>query len=131
MVSQLPPPVLLLGDFNAHNSVWGCVDTNAKCLELATFLLQSNLCPLNTTDITYIHPSTGSHSSIDLAICDPALFLDISWNVNDDLCESDHFPVILSTCRRLLWEAHKDGICRKLSRTPTNFCVKIDSAMKK
>jgi len=34
-----------------------------------------------------------------LAICDPALFLDIYWNVNDDLCWSDHFPVILSTCR--------------------------------
>jgi len=31
----------------------------------------------------------------------------------------------------LLWEAHKDGICRMLSGTPINFCVKIDSAMKK
>jgi exonuclease III len=47
LVSQLPPPVLLMGDFNAHNSLWGCVDTNAKGLELATFLLQSNLCLLN------------------------------------------------------------------------------------
>ena len=46
---------------------------------------------------TYIHPATGSRSSIDLAICDPALFLDLFWNVHDDLCGSDHFPVILST----------------------------------
>jgi len=80
-VSQLPPPILLLGDFNAHNSLWGCVDTNAKGLEVATFLLQSNLCLLNKKDITYINPATGSHSSIVLAICDPALFLDIAWNV--------------------------------------------------
>jgi len=71
-VSQLPPPILLLGDVNAHNSLWGCVDTNAKGLEVATFLLQSNLCLLNKKDITYIHPATGSRGSIDLAICDPA-----------------------------------------------------------
>jgi len=32
--------------------------------------LSSNL--LNSKDITYIHPATGSRSSIDLAICDPA-----------------------------------------------------------
>jgi len=44
MVSQLPPPTLMLGDFNVHNSLWGCVDTDAKDLEVATFLLQSNLC---------------------------------------------------------------------------------------
>jgi len=88
-----------MGDFNAHNSFWGCVDKNAKGLEVASFLLQSNLCLLITKDITYIHPATGSCSSIGLAICDHALFLDISWNVNDDMCVSDHFPVILSTCR--------------------------------
>jgi len=55
--------------------------------------------PTKQKNITYIHPATGSHSSIDLAICNPALFLDFSWNVNDDLCGSNHFPRILSTCR--------------------------------
>ena len=43
LVSQLPPPVLLVGDFNAHNSLWGYADTNGKGLEVANFLLQSNL----------------------------------------------------------------------------------------
>ena len=33
LVSQLPPPILLIGDFNAHNSLWGCADTNCKGLE--------------------------------------------------------------------------------------------------
>jgi len=96
---SIAPPILLLGDFNAHINLWGCVDIKAKGVEVAAFLLQSNLCLLNKKDLTYIHPATGSHSSIDLAICDPALFLNISWNVNNDLCRSDHFLVILSTCR--------------------------------
>ena len=29
-------------------------------------------------------------------MCDPTLFLDLSWNVHDDLCGSDHLPVVLS-----------------------------------
>jgi len=73
--SQLPPPIFLLGDFNAQNSLWGCVDTIAKGLEVAAFLIQSNLYRLNKKDITCIHPATGFRSSIDLAICDPVLFL--------------------------------------------------------
>ena len=47
--------------------------------------------------LSVIHPATGSRSSIYLAICDPALFLDLFWNAQDDLCGSDHLPVILST----------------------------------
>jgi hypothetical protein len=50
-------------------------------------------------EMTYIHPATGSRSSIDLAICDPALFLNLSWKVHDDLCGSDHLPVFLTTSR--------------------------------
>jgi hypothetical protein len=75
---QLPAPILLTGDFNAHNSLWGCADTNGKGLEVANFLLQNNLCLLNKKEATYIHPATGTRSFIDLAICDPALFLDLS-----------------------------------------------------
>jgi exonuclease III len=97
IVSQLPTPILLLGDFNAHSSLWGCNDTNSKGQEVLSFLLQSNLCLLNKKITTYIHPATGARSSIDLAICDPTLFLELSWNVYDDLCGSDHLPVILST----------------------------------
>jgi len=96
LVTQLPPPVLLLGDFNAHNTLWGCASTDQKGQRIADFLLANNMCLLNSKLPTYIHPATGSRSSIDLALCDPTLFLDYSWNVHDDLCGSDHFPIILN-----------------------------------
>ena len=70
LVLQLPSPILLLGDFNAHDSLWGCTSTDTKGQEVANFLLQSNLCLMNKKDTTYIHPATGSRSSIDFAICD-------------------------------------------------------------
>ena len=129
LVCRLPPPVLLMGDFNAHNSLWGCVDTNAKGLEVANFLLQSNLCLLNKKETTCIHPATGSRSSIDLAICYPALFLDLFWNVHDDLCGSDHLPVIFSTSASVpqpstpRWNMHKADwdTCRLLCQAKLRY----------
>ena len=96
IILQLPAPILLLGDFNAHHSLWGCSNTDGKGQEIEKFLLQNNLCLINKSNATYIHPATGSRSSIDLAISDPALFLDLTWHVHDDLCGSDHLPIILS-----------------------------------
>jgi exonuclease III len=37
LVSELPPPVLLMGDFNSHNTLWGCCSTNQKGLEIEKF----------------------------------------------------------------------------------------------
>jgi len=95
LISQLPRPILFLGDFNAHSSLWGCDSNDCKGTELETFLVQSNLCLLNDKSATYIHPATGAHSSLDISFCDPQLFLDYNWHVHNDLCGSDHFPLVL------------------------------------
>jgi len=55
-----------------------------------------NLCILNDSSSTYIHPATGSSSAIDLSIYSPDIFLDIQWKTLDDLCGSDHYPVSIS-----------------------------------
>jgi ribonuclease HI len=96
LVAQLPPPVLLLGDFNAHSSLWGCSNIDNKGIEIQNLLLNGSLCLMNGKQHTYIHPATGTTSSLDLSFCDPSLYLDFTWTVYDDLCGSDHFPVILS-----------------------------------
>ena len=36
-----------------------------------------NLCILNDSSSTYVHPATGSSSAIDLSICSPDIFLDM------------------------------------------------------
>jgi len=40
---------------------------------------------LNTGNPTYFHPGTGSLSAIDLSLCQPSLYLDLSWSVHKDL----------------------------------------------
>ena len=58
-------------------------------------MAQEGLCVFNDGSDTYLHPGNGTYSSIDLSIGEPSLLLDFSWHVHDDLCGSDHFPIIM------------------------------------
>ena len=57
---------------------------------------EMDLCILNDGASTYIYPATGSTSALDLSICGPSLVLGYKWNIHEDMCGSDHFPVILT-----------------------------------
>ena len=46
--------------------------------------------------------TTGSSSAIDLSICSPDIFLDMQWKTLDDLCGSDHYPMIIILFQYLL-----------------------------
>jgi hypothetical protein len=81
-----------MGDFNAHNPLWGSDKTSNKGKKLEDAISCHNLCILNDGSKTYLHPGNGSYSSIDVSIVDPSLLLDLNWTVHDDLCGSDHFP---------------------------------------
>jgi Endonuclease-reverse transcriptase len=95
LVVQQPSLVRLLVDFNAHYTLWVCPSADCKDQETANFLFSSNLCLLKDKTPTCIHPATGSESSVDLAMCDPVLYLDYDFSVYADSCSSDHFLVIL------------------------------------
>jgi ribonuclease HI len=114
LLDQLPSPVLLLGDFNAHNIIWGCNKTNNRGKVIEDFITRQDLCVLNKKDThTYLHPSSGSFSSIDLSICSPSLFLDLDWAVAEDQCGSDHFPIFINSITQVAaekppqWRLHK------------------------
>jgi len=101
LINQLPPPIVLLGDFNAHSTEWGCSKNDSKGKMISDLMLQRNLSLLNDGSATYLHPASGSQSAIDLSICDPSLYLDLSWKVHEDLCGSDHFPIIIYSDRAM------------------------------
>ena len=111
--SQLPSPVLLMGDFNAHSILWGNTTTNQRGHMVENFLSEQDLCLLNDKSHTYLHPGHGTYSSIDLTFCSPSLFLDLAWEVGVDLCGSDHFPILvhlkppLPPERQPKWQLHK------------------------
>ena len=63
---------------------------------IENFINKNNLCLYNNKTPTYLHPATGTYTSLDLSICYPTLLLDYEWKVHDDPCGSDHFPIFLN-----------------------------------
>ena len=98
LIHQLPTPYLLLGDFNAHNILWGGESTDSRGKRIEDFLSKHQLCLWNDGCPTYIHPGSGSQTAIDLSVCHPSLLLDYSWSTHEDTCGSDHLPLILHPC---------------------------------
>ena len=87
LIEQLPSPFVLLGDFNGHSPVWSNESYNSRGQMLEDLFSEMDLCILND----------GSTSALDISICGPSLVLDYEWNTHEDLCGSDHFPVILTS----------------------------------
>ena len=97
LMGQISGPFIILGDFNAHSLLWGCRTNNPKGEIIENFIQKHDMCVFNDGSQTYLHPATGSTSALDLSLCHPNLFLDFNWKVADDLCGSDHFPILLQT----------------------------------
>jgi hypothetical protein len=96
LVTQLPPPFLILGDYNAHSDLWGDQPLRPDGRIIENFISNNDLNFLNDGSFTYLHPGSGSWSAIDLSLCTPSIYLDFNWTVCDDQHGSDHFPIILS-----------------------------------
>ena len=90
LLQQLPSPYILLGDFNGHNILWGGQNTDSRGELIENFITKNDIC-------IYHSPSTKSFTSIDLAFCQPSLFLDYNWSICEDQHNSDHLPIIFST----------------------------------
>ena len=95
LVDQLPTPFIICGDFNAHSMIWGCRDNNPRGDVVDNFIQSHDLCLLNDGSQTYLHPGHGTFSAIDLSLCSPAIYTELSFQVASDTFGSDHFPIIL------------------------------------
>ena len=84
-----------MGDFNSYNVLCGSVRTDVRGRIVESFLDASNFVLLNTGADTHFSLASGTYSAIDLSLCSAVLAPMLAWRVYDDLCGSDHFPVIL------------------------------------
>ena len=98
LISSLPL-FLLLGDFNAHNCLWGGNVNDAEGKTIDDFILNNNLSLYNDGSMTFHNIYTNTFSAIDLSICSSTVHLDFNWCVDEFLHGSDHFPVHLKFAR--------------------------------
>ncbi|XP_072403106.1 uncharacterized protein [Diabrotica undecimpunctata] len=95
LLEQLPRPRIILGDFNAHNIIWGSDHTSVRGSSIADILDQLNINFLNDGSPTRFNISTGYSSCIDLTLCDPNLAHCLSWDAQTYTYGSDHFPILI------------------------------------
>ena len=55
-----------------------CTDTNDNGQIIEDFITRQDLVLLNDKSSTYLHPATGSYSSLDLTICSPGIYQTLS-----------------------------------------------------
>lgn len=94
---ELPSPVLILGDFNAHHQSWGSNTSDSRGNALCDTFMKHNVIPLNDGEPTRIDSTTGNTSAIDLAVTSWETSSRFHWSVLDDSYGSDHFPIRIST----------------------------------
>ena len=95
VIDQLPSPIILMGYFNGHHTLWGCEDVNNRGQQMEDLILQNYLLFFNDKNHTYFHSASGTFTSIDLTLSSSSLFLDFSWKVGPYPCGNDHFPILL------------------------------------
>lgn len=94
LIRQLPKPVLLLGDLNSYNQIWGCDTTDARGRIIENVVNTNNLNIINDGRPTRI--THNSSTAIDISICSPQIEPLLDWNVLSSPMDSDHNPIILT-----------------------------------
>ena len=95
---QIPHPCLILGDFNAQHTAWGCHANNSRGQTLHTLLDQHHLAFLNDTTPTHhcVRRNQVCFSVIDLSLASPQIATIFTSQVQSDPLFSDHYPIHLN-----------------------------------
>lgn len=101
IINQLPRPFIIMGDFNAHNSNWDNEHNGAdsRGRKIENIIQHQGLVCMNSGTPTHFNYSSGKKSAIDLVLATPNISVLYEWSVYNDLCRSDHYPII---CKPLI-----------------------------
>ena len=112
LISQLPQPFLLIGDFNARNIYWHDTLTNSRGNQILDIILNNQLHILDAESFTHYDQRCKTYSHIDLSVCTPDVACDFYWSTYPDRCGSDHYPVLIECLQftangsRKKWKYH-------------------------
>ena len=95
ILSSIPGPLIVSGDFNCHHTMWGSHNIDTSSSFFLDLLDDINLCILNDGSATR-RVSPGQNVSVpDLTLSSPSLVNSLSWSVLSNSYGSDHFPILI------------------------------------
>jgi hypothetical protein len=86
--------VIICGDFNAHNVLWGSKKNDKNGTVLENIIDEHQLVCLNNGDGTRLDRKTGKLSRLDLTLVSRDLASSCNWEVGGNRWDSDHFPIL-------------------------------------
>lgn len=96
IIDSLPKPIVVLGDFNAHHSLWGAPNNDSMGNGLMEIINDHNLCVLNDGCPTR-RPVLGQvPSHVDITLSSPELSSLLNWECLSLSSSSDHYPILIS-----------------------------------
>lgn len=142
IIAQLPKPYIIVGDFNAHNAMWGSTLSNTAGSVIESVLINPNvdLICINDGSNTHFTISNGNLSAIHLTLVSSNVLPRVIWNVTDDLCGSDHYPISIQfpeshndTSKRQRWMLKKADwdLFRELALCNTDNDSSIENSIEK
>ncbi|CAG9790271.1 unnamed protein product [Diatraea saccharalis] len=96
-IQSIRSPMLVMGDFNAHHTAFGCSNNKPRGIQIYDMLDELNMYILNDGQTTTLARPNQIASAIDIAFISPTLAPSADWSVyNEDTLGSYHFPTIVN-----------------------------------
>lgn len=93
IISQLPKPFILVGDFNSRNLLWGSIHTDRRGKTVEKLLEDPNILLLNNGSPTRHNTTNRNFSTIDLSIASTNIAPCIECNTLPTYNGSNHWPI--------------------------------------
>ncbi|KXJ69166.1 hypothetical protein RP20_CCG028398 [Aedes albopictus] len=102
LLDELPKPILLLGDLNAHHTAWGsrcsgATEARKRGEQIFELVVQNDMIVLNNGSHTRIDPVTGNTQALDVSLCSTSVATKFNWKTLTDSSDSDHLPIVIDT----------------------------------
>lgn len=86
---------ILLGDFNAHNVAWNCLNSDTNGIRFYNAINAYDLLIHNSDSKTHIDFHRNVKSNLDLVLSTSKIAEKMYVTVNDETCGSDHYPIYI------------------------------------
>ena len=105
-------PFIMMGDFNGHQTLWGCEDVNNRGQQLEDLILKSH---------TYFYTASGIFTSIDLTLSSPFFSSTSPGKLVSTLVAETTFPSCWRTVDLILLKWFKDGSWQRQTGINSNI----------
>lgn len=113
LLEELPKPVLLMGDLNAHHVAWGSrigasgSEARKRGNQILDIVIQNDMLVLNDGSHTRVDPITGNTQALDISACSTSVAAKFEWKILPDCADSDHLPILIDMLNTSSKPAHR------------------------